>query len=42
MIAKYEPLVCKGKITKVTVPINLAFVAVMELNVLVVDGLIDG
>ena len=42
MIARYEPLVCRGKITKVTVPINLIFVAVVELDDLVVDGLIDG
>ncbi|KAL5993478.1 Delta(24)-sterol [Asimina triloba] len=42
MIAKVEPLVNMGQITRVTVPMNLALAVVAELDDLTVGGLING
>nr|BAE16980.1 sterol C-24 reductase [Zinnia elegans] len=42
MIAKCEPLVNMGRITRATVPLNLALAAVAELDDLTVGGLING
>ncbi|KAM1529282.1 hypothetical protein ACFX1Z_018507 [Malus domestica] len=42
MIAKVEPLVNMGQITRVTVPLNLAFAVVAEFDDLTVGGLING
>ena len=41
MIARCEPLVNTGQISRVSVPMNLAFVVVAELDVLI-GGLING
>ncbi|KAG9128880.1 hypothetical protein Leryth_009647 [Lithospermum erythrorhizon] len=42
MIAKVEPLVNMGQITRVTVPMNLSLAVVAELDDLTVGGLING
>ncbi|CAL5331342.1 unnamed protein product [Camellia sinensis] len=42
MIARVEPLVNMGQITRVTVPMNLALAVVAELDDLTVRGLING
>ncbi|XP_073012368.1 delta(24)-sterol reductase-like [Typha latifolia] len=42
MIAKVEPLVNMGQITRETVPMNLALAVVAELDDLTVGGLING
>ncbi|CAL8098207.1 unnamed protein product [Prunus armeniaca] len=42
MIAKVEPLVNMGQITRVTVPLNLALAVVAEFDDLTVGGLING
>lgn len=42
MIARVEPLVNMGQITRVTVPMNLALAVVAELDDLTVGGLING
>ncbi|KAI7732886.1 hypothetical protein M8C21_015364 [Ambrosia artemisiifolia] len=42
MIAKCEPLVNMGQITRATVPMNLALAVVAELDDLTVGGLING
>ncbi|EHA8589221.1 delta(24)-sterol reductase [Cocos nucifera] len=42
MIAKVEPLVNMGQITRATVPMNLALAVVAELDDLTVGGLING
>uniref|UniRef100_A0A1D1XMX3 Delta(24)-sterol reductase n=1 Tax=Anthurium amnicola TaxID=1678845 RepID=A0A1D1XMX3_9ARAE len=42
MIAKVEPLVNMGQISRVTVPMNLALAVVAELDDLTVGGLING
>ncbi|XP_071696090.1 delta(24)-sterol reductase-like [Rutidosis leptorrhynchoides] len=42
MVAKCEPLVKMGQITRVTVPMNLALAVVPELDDLTVGGLING
>ncbi|XP_042434683.1 delta(24)-sterol reductase-like [Zingiber officinale] len=42
MIAKVEPLVNMGQITRYTVPMNLALAVVAELDDLTVGGLING
>ncbi|KAL5759118.1 hypothetical protein ACOSP7_017639 [Xanthoceras sorbifolium] len=42
MIAKVEPLVNMGQITRATVPLNLALAVVAELDDLTVGGLING
>ncbi|KAI3711107.1 hypothetical protein L2E82_40958 [Cichorium intybus] len=42
MIAKCEPLVNMGQITRATVPLNLALAVVAELDDLTVGGLING
>ncbi|MBA0874526.1 hypothetical protein Goshw_018038 [Gossypium schwendimanii] len=42
MIARVEPLVNMGQITRVTVPMNLSLAVVAELDDLTVGGLING
>ncbi|XP_074564895.1 delta(24)-sterol reductase-like [Curcuma longa] len=42
MVAKVEPLVNMGQITRYTVPMNLALAVVAELDDLTVGGLING
>ena len=42
MVARVEPLVNMGQITRVTVPMNLAIAVVAELDDLTVGGLING
>ncbi|PKU75870.1 delta(24)-sterol reductase [Dendrobium catenatum] len=42
MVAKVEPLVNMGQITRATVPMNLALAVVAELDDLTVGGLING
>ncbi|KAL7001514.1 Delta(24)-sterol [Sarracenia purpurea var. burkii] len=42
MIARVEPFVTMGQITRVTVPMNLALVVVAELDDLTIGGLING
>ncbi|GAB4850659.1 Delta(24)-sterol [Ancistrocladus abbreviatus] len=42
MVARVEPLVNMGQITRVTVPMNLALAVVAELDDLTVGGLING
>ncbi|GJS83592.1 delta(24)-sterol reductase [Tanacetum coccineum] len=42
MVAKCEPLVTMGQLTRVTVPMNLALAVVPELDDLTVGGLING
>ncbi|KAL7001512.1 Delta(24)-sterol [Sarracenia purpurea var. burkii] len=42
MIARVEPFVTMGQITRVTVPMNLALVVVAELEDLTIGGLING
>ncbi|GMH10911.1 hypothetical protein Nepgr_012752 [Nepenthes gracilis] len=42
MIARVEPMVNMGQITRVTVPMNLALAVVAELDDLTVGGLING
>ncbi|XP_078448530.1 cell elongation protein / DWARF1 / DIMINUTO (DIM) [Wolffia australiana] len=42
MVARVEPLVDMGHITRVTVPMNLALAVVAELDDLTVGGLING
>ncbi|KAI0510159.1 hypothetical protein KFK09_010759 [Dendrobium nobile] len=42
MVAKLEPLVNMGQITRATVPMNLALSVVAEFNDLTVGGLING
>ncbi|KAI5073424.1 hypothetical protein GOP47_0011437 [Adiantum capillus-veneris] len=42
MIARVEPLVTMGQITRVTIPLNLSLAVVPELDDLTVGGLING
>ena len=42
MVAKVEPLINMGQITRATVPMNLALAVVAELDDLTVGGLING
>ncbi|MBA0556362.1 hypothetical protein Golob_026468 [Gossypium lobatum] len=42
MIARVEPVVTKGQITRITVPMNLSLAVVADLDDLTIFGLING
>ncbi|KAH1097867.1 hypothetical protein J1N35_014788 [Gossypium stocksii] len=42
MIARVDPVVTKGQITRITVPMNLSLAMVADLDDLIIFGLING